>query len=338
MFIHKALLAICVATLTFWITISPAHAENGCPEGQIPVQNANDVAYTCTNIQDYEAAQRRPARPTIWVDVYSAVAWHPQVADVWAVWNVRNEQGSGSGAEQYALNACIRDMGEGCILAGSAFGGTIAVARSKDGTIRAAFGETGGKAKSKVMADCAIQKMQCTFLKSFSSKSWREFADSNSDERYDRMKIYTPSKAKIGVVKSSIAVAPAGIGPISAAPQTRFGAAVFNRATKSSTDMVWLSGGHTTYEAAKKTALSQCLKESGAGCFVFLINADGYILVGFDNEGIVRGNDGPSLEAAEADAKKLCGLAKITCQITVRFDVTKAETKTVNIMRGVATK
>ncbi len=326
MFKCKMLIATMIAFASFWALTPAAHAENGCPEGQIPVQNANDVAYTCTNIQDYEASQRAPARPTIWVDVYSAVAWHPQVADVWAVWNVRNEQGSGNGAESYVMEACTRDMGGGCILAGSAVGGTIAVARTKTGTMRAAFGNTAGKAKAQVMSECAAAEMGCTFLKSFTSKSWKEYENSNSNERYNRLKSYSPTKALVGVPKTYAQ----STAPASSAPSIMVGAAAFNQSTKPLSQKIWLSGGHPSIAAARQAALNLCQKDVSNGCFVFLTNANGYILAGVDDKGNPRGNEGPNLQAAEMDAAKLCN----TCKITVRFDVTKPESKVVDLMNG----
>jgi Domain of unknown function (DUF4189) len=324
----KILTALLFVLVAFWFPASTAYAENGCPPGQIPVQNANDVAYTCTNIQDYEASRRTRGRPTIWVDVYSAVAWHPDVADVWAVWNVRNEQGSGRGAERYAINACTRDMGEGCLLAGSAVGGTIAVARNSRGTMRAAFGNTASQAKNQVMTECAAEKMECTYLKSFTSESWKEYADSNSNERYDRMKIYSPPAAQRGNVKNDTAPPPNG----NTAAQGNIGVAAFSHGVKPWSEKVWLSGGHTNVEDAKKAALDRCRKESNAWCYVFLTSTGGYILVGIDNNGVIRANEGSTLQVAEMEAEKKCSEAKIQCRMTVRFDAKKAGTQTYDIV------
>jgi hypothetical protein len=330
MFNAKMVTALILAFAAFCLAAPAARAENGCPEGQIPVQNANDVAYTCTNIQDYEASQQGPKRPIIWVDVYSAVAWHPDVADVWAVWNVRNEQGSGNGAEQYAMNACTRDMGEGCLLAGSAVGGTIAVARNPKGTVFAAFGQSAGKAKSEVMALCASKNEECTYLKSFTSKSWKEYADSNSNERYDRMKIYSPPAAKRGAIKRNAAP----LAATSIAGKGNIGAAAFSHGVKPWSEKVWLSGGHANVEDAKKAALERCRSESGAWCYVFVTSTNGYIQVGMDNNGVVRANEAPTVQAAELDAAKKCGEAKVQCRMTVRFDATTSGTMTYDIASG----
>jgi Domain of unknown function (DUF4189) len=327
MFNDKILMAILLCFAAFWLPTSAAYGENGCPPGQIPVQNANDVAYTCTNIQDYEASRRTRGRPTIWVDVYSAVAWHPDVADVWAVWNVRNEQGSGNGAERYAMSACTRDMGEGCLLAGSAVGGTIAVARTARGTMRAAFGNTASQAKDRVMTECAAEKMDCKYLKSFTSESWKEYAESNSNERYDRMKIYSPPAAQRSAVKND--AAPPNENTTA---RGNIGAAAFSHGVKPWSEKVWLSGGHTNVEDAKKAALDRCRKESSAWCYVFVTSTDGYILVGVDSSGVIRANEGSTLQVAELDAAKKCGEAKIQCRITVRFDVKKAGTQTYDIV------
>lgn len=330
MFNGKIWAAVILYFAAFGLSTSAAHAENGCPEGQIPVQNANDVAYTCTNIQDYEASQRAPARPIIWVDVYSAVAWHPDVADVWAVTNVRNEQGSGNGAEQYAMNACTRDMGEGCILAGSAVVGTIAVARNQRGTVFSAYGKSAGKAKSEVMALCAAKKEQCTYLKSFTSKSWKEYADSNSDERYDRMKVYSPKSLKRVIATNAATTIPSG----NAIAVGNIAAAAFSHGVKPWSEKVWMSGGHSNVEDAKKAALDRCRKESGAWCYVFVTSTNGVIQVGMDNNGVVRANEAPTLEAAESDAVQKCGEAKVTCRMTVKFAATTAGTNTYDIVSG----
>jgi hypothetical protein len=334
MFNGKIWAAVFLCFAAFWLSGPAVHAENGCPEGQIPVQNANDAAYTCTNIQDYEASQRGPSRSIIWVDVYSAVAWHPDVADVWAVWNVRNEQGSGNGAERYAMGACTRDMGEGCILAGSAFGGTIAVARNPRGTVFSAFGKTAGKAKSEVMALCASKKEECTYLKSFTSKSWKEYADSNSNERYDRLKIYSPPAAKRALVKRNDTPLASTI----IAEKGNIGAAAFSQGAKPWSEKVWLSGGHTNVEGAKSAALARCRKESGAWCYVFVTSTNGIIQVGMDNNGIVRANEAPTLQAAEMDAVKKCAEDKVQCRITVRFDAKTAGTSTYDIVSGLPEK
>jgi hypothetical protein len=330
MFYGRIWTGLILGIAALFLAAPAAHAENGCPEGQIPVQNAHDVAYSCTNIQDYEASQRGPGRPTIWVDVYSAVAWHPDVADVWAVWNVRNEQGSGNGAEQFAMSACTRDMGEGCVLAGSAVGGTIAVARNPRGTVFAAFGQTAGKAKNEVLALCAAKREECTYLKSFTSKSWREYADSNSNERYDRMKSYSPPAAKR--VAARIGPAPLPSGNI--APTGMIGAAAFSHGAKPWSEKVWLSGGHASVEDAKKAALDRCRAQSGAWCYVFVTSTNGYIQVGMDNNGVVRANEAPTLKGAEADAVQKCSAAKVQCRITVKFSATTSGTATYDIVSG----
>ncbi len=335
MFNGKIWMVVILCCAAFWLSGPPAHAENGCPDGMTPYEVNGDGTVKCRSLTDSEKPQQQgPARPIIWVDVYSAVAWHPDVADVWAVWNVRNEQGSGNGAEQYAMNACTRDMGEGCILAGSALGGTIAVARNPRGTVFAAFGKTAGKAKSEVMALCAAKKEECAYLKSFTSKSWKEYADSNSNERYDRMKIYSPPASKRSAVKNSA-------GPLSNAgivAPGNIGAAAFSHGAKPWSEKVWLSGGHANVEDAKSAALERCRRESGAWCYVFVTSTNGIIQVGMDNNGVVRANEAPNLQAAEMDAVKKCAEAKVQCRMTVRFEAKTAGTNTYDIVSGLPDK
>jgi Domain of unknown function (DUF4189) len=332
-FNSKLLAALLFATFAFCFLVPAAHAEDGCGDGYMPASNPTTGVTECIPGTRYDQPQQQgPKRPIIWVDVYSAVAWHPNAADVWAVWNVRNEQGSGNGAEQYVMNACTRDMGEGCILAGSAVGGTIAVARNPRGTVFAAFGNTAGKAKSEVMALCAAKKEECAYLKSFTSKSWKEYADSNSNERYDRMKSYSPPAAKRGIAKNT--VVPTPVPGKSTAIPGNIAAAAFSHGVKPWSEKVWISGGHAYVEDAKNAALDRCRNESGAWCYVFVTSTNGIIQVGMDNNGIVRANEAPTLQAAELDAVKKCGEAKVQCRMTVKFAAATPGTMTYDIVSG----
>jgi Domain of unknown function (DUF4189) len=248
-----------------------------------------------------------PPKPVTYTNtVQTAAAYHPSVADVWAVWDVSSIDQLQP--ELFVMDACTKAMGPGCILLGSVENGTIALARSQLGNIRINAGRTPKEAKAKVMADCAKDGLRCDYMKSFTAQDWFQRANDKS-----RMQSYDPAKAKGGLVRKSVGAAAVSNG---AEPWSR---------------KVWMSGGHSTFDAANEAALAQCKKDSKAECQLLASNAHGVIIVGVDSQGNARGFTEQSLPQAQSYMKQKCSKLKLTCTMTVQFDVATPGTQSFDI-------
>lgn len=275
--------------------------------GKIPASPGVGEIFLCVVDTPQQPGPPPPPKPVTYTQtVQTSAAYHPSVADVWAVWDVSALDRVQP--ELFVLNACEKAMGPGCILLGSVEDGTIAMARSQVGDIRINAGRTPKEAKAAVMADCARDGLRCDFMKSFTAKGWYYQRGEKS-----RMQFYDPSKAKGGLVRKSVGAAAVSNG---AEPWSR---------------KVWMSGGHSTFEAANNAAIAQCKKDSKADCQLLASNAHGVIIVGVDSQGNARGFTEQSLPQAQSYMKQKCSKIKLTCTMTVQFNVATAGTQSFDI-------
>jgi hypothetical protein len=319
----KATLAAFFLAAFLWPNTAPAqyNSPQPCsgragerPVGKIPASPGVAEIYLCVVDAPQQPGPPPPPKPTTYTNsVYTSAAYHPSVADVWAVWDVRPEDGVHP--EQYVMNACTKAVGPGCILLGSVENGTIALARSQLGSIRINAGRTPKEAKAAVLANCTKDGLRCTFLKSFTAQDWFQRPGDKS-----RMQFYDPSKAKGGLVRKSV------------------GAAVVSNASGPWSRKVWMSGGHPTFEAAAVAALIQCKKDTKSDCQLLATNAHGVIIIGVDSQGNARGFSEQSLPLAQGSMKEKCGKMKLSCSMTLAFDVATPGTQSFDIYASTTKK
>jgi hypothetical protein len=99
------------------------------------------------------------------------------------------------------------------------------------------------------------------------------------------------------------------------------GAAAIAIGPKPWSDKIWMSGGHSTFEAATEAAINQCRKDSRLECRLAASNAHGVIVAGIDTQSNLRAVSEQSLELARKDVNDKCAALNIACTITVIFDV-----------------
>jgi hypothetical protein len=308
-----------VAALLFAMLVCPKAAQAQYPcagggagpgeviVGRIPPSNGVGAIFLCAKTDDDQPQQPVPPKPVTYTNIAQAsVAWHPSAGDVWAVWDVSSIDRLNP--EDFIVDACAKAMGSGCTLLGSVENGTIALARSQIGTIRIAAGRSPKEAKGSVLADCAKAGLRCSFMKTYTAQDWFQRTTDKS-----RMQSYDPSKNKGGITRKFV------------------GAAAISKGPKPWSDKVWMSGGHATYEAANYAALAGCKEDSKSECQLAASNAHGVIVVGVDNKNNVRAVSEQSLAFAQNDVKQKCAKLKISCTITVSFDVATPGTQSFDV-------
>lgn len=315
----KSRLFIPIISLLFAMLVSPnaAQAQYPCAGGgpgpgevvvgRIPPLNGVDAIFLCAKTDDGQPQQPAPPKPVTYTNtVQASVAWHPSATDVWAVWDVSSIDRLNP--EDFVIDACTAAMGPGCKLLGSVENGTIALARSQIGTIRVAAGRSPKEAKGAVLADCAKAGLSCSFMKTYTAQDWFQRTTDKS-----RMQSYDPSKNKGGITRKFV------------------GAAAVSKGPKPWSDKVWMSGGHATFEAANDAVLAACNQDSKSECQLAASNGHGVVVVGIDNQNNVRAVSEQSLALAQNNVKQKCAKLKITCTITVSFEVATPSTQSFEV-------
>ncbi|NJS13399.1 MAG: DUF4189 domain-containing protein [Sphingopyxis sp.] len=176
-----------------------------------------------------------------WQSGNSALVVHPDVTDVWAVWNTDSVEG----AKEIALEGCTKVMGKGCFTAITSTGGTIAFGRGPNGFIRANWGKKKADAVKKFHQECAADGIVCQLQETFTSTH-----------------IKRPASVPIQRAMAHL-------------PETR-AVAAFGAVATPKVDAVgtkwqghaWLITGRTTYTAAADQAMSRCQADTGMVCGV----------------------------------------------------------------------
>jgi hypothetical protein len=175
----KARLVAVVLGCGFGVTSAPANACVEVVQGGCAMQAKHEQqVYADNNYQAYlrsiegdipygssaPAVPNRPPPPP--PSSYISVYWHPDANDVWAVWNHENFYDAGL----YAYAACMRIMGDGCVLMVEGKLSTVAIARDQNGGL--VFGKDGNPAKARSLLNnyCAEQKLTCQIFREFTAK------------------------------------------------------------------------------------------------------------------------------------------------------------------------
>jgi len=171
-FLAAAIIAIGLLLLA---APSPAHAQYICPNGPGPGENqvgttpgGNGVAPMplCAPV-DGAGSGNGPYVPRyVHVDTSAAMAWHPDVGDVWLNGAALSEDA----AKRNVLAACTAAMGSGCSVAVGFSEAAIGVARDSSGSLVYAMGGTSNEAGMRALEACgARQVMPCVLIVTFNS-------------------------------------------------------------------------------------------------------------------------------------------------------------------------
>ena len=241
--------------------------------------------------------QPQAPRPKEAVDVYVAVASHPDANDVWAIWNVRESQGGQAASNKAVLSDCRKVMGEGCSLIGQGVNSSVAIGRDRRGFIYGTWGETPDKAKKTLVDECAPVS-PCAVLNIFTAKPWVEHTDVPG---FDELKRYRPNSRGV---------------------RGRWGAVVMTAAENSRWGRTtWMSSGHSTAADAQKAAQNKCSADVGSLCPFFTLNKDGVMAVYWDERGNVNTLDERNNKDANQAVRASCKRNGVNCDVIKLFDV-----------------
>ncbi len=172
LFLTVAVFAIGLLLLT---APSPAHAQYICPNGPGPGENqvgttpgGNGVAPMplCAPV-DGGGSGNGPYVPRyVHVDTSAAMAWHPDVGDVWLNGAALSEDA----AKRNVLAACTAAMGSGCSVAVTFSEAAVGVARDSSGSLVYAMDGISNEAGKRALEACsARQVMPCELMITFNS-------------------------------------------------------------------------------------------------------------------------------------------------------------------------
>lgn len=154
-----------IAACFLLLVSNGAFAEGNCPPGYFPTPHGCAPAGVPTDgYRDYKdlvererasqgagsASYGSTAHLKV-VDTYSAVAWHPNANDYWAIWDNKDSEGN---AKERVLKACNQTMGGGCAIAASGKNLTVCIATVDGVVTEMAWDEDDAIALMGVMKKC----------------------------------------------------------------------------------------------------------------------------------------------------------------------------------------
>lgn len=283
-FLSTALLFIALLVGFSVMVPEPAQAQR-CPPG-IPGQGnpsciPPDILFSNQNGGQQAPQQSEAPVPVSWKAGHSALVWHPDATEVWAVWNAN----SVDDATDMAMNACTKVMGKGCVTAISSTGGTIAFGPGPDGYIRAAWGDKKKDAIKKFHQQCTAAGVTCRVQETFTSTH----------------------------IKWPVMVMVQPMRTVAHLPETR-GAAAYGAVASPKPDpvgtrwqgQVWLVTGQPTYAAATGKAVAACAAATGLKCEVDTHGVNSNIYLYTTQDDMFFWSVGLSRKEAEADMARRC--------------------------------
>lgn len=214
-----------------------------------------------------------------WQAGHSALVWHQDATEVWAVWNAM----SVSDATDMALKACNKVMSGGCVVASSSTGGTTAFGPGSDGYMRAAWGDKKSDAIKAFHKQCAEAGQACRLQETFTST-------------------HIKRPVMIPIMRT-----------VAHLPETRgiasYGAIASPRPEPVGTKWVghvWMATGKATYAEATEQALARCRSATGMECALDThgVNSNFYLYTTHDD--MFFWSSGLSRKEAEAHLSKKC--------------------------------
>lgn len=281
-FLSTALLFIALLVGFSAMVPEPAQAQR-CPPG-IPGQGnpsciPPDILFGNQN-GDQQAPQQAEAPLLVkWQAGHSALVWHPDATEVWAVWDADSVED----ATYMAMKACNKVMGKDCAVAQASTGGTIVFGPGSDGYLRAAWGNKKKGAIKQFHKNCADAGISCRVQETITSTH-----------------IQRPAMVPILRTKSHL-------------PDTR-GAAAYGAVASPKPDpvgtkwqgQVWLVTGQPTYAAATDKAVAACAAATGLKCEVDTHGVNSNIYLYTTQDDMFFWSVGLSRKEAEADMARKC--------------------------------
>lgn len=284
-FLTTALLFVALLAGFSAVAPEPAQAQRcppGIPGGGNPACIPPDV-YNGGQGNDSGGAANSEPVPVSWKAGHSALVWHPDATEVWAVWNANTLEI----ATDLAMVACTAVMGEGCVTAISSIGGTIAFGPGPDGYTRAAWGAKKKDAIKKFHQQCAQAGVTCRVQETFTSTH----------------------------IKWPVMVMVQPMRTVAHLPETRgvaaYGAVVSPKPDPVGTKWqghVWMTTGKASYADATEQALALCRSATGLECGLDAHGVNSSFYLYTTNDDMFFWSLGLSRKEAEADLAKKCKL------------------------------
>lgn len=237
-----ALAALFIATSLF--VPSPAKAGYPCRCGPGPCPDEIKIGETsggpgvapvalCVPKQGpAPAVAPRPVK-----NVYGAIAWHPDVGDVWMSGNYDGP----NAAPGDAMAACRAAMGGGCTSIGEWNNSSMTIIRNRYGELFNAWAGDGGRTRKAVLADCnAKQLLPCEVVGTFAASK----------------QSHTPALSTA---------------------RKLYAAAAWVKGTEGYDSRLYIARGHRALADAEREALAACTKATGVPCGLLSYAGNGFI-------------------------------------------------------------
>ncbi len=284
------LFAALLLALAILLFPKPSHAAFPCTwaPGEVQVGVNNGVPL-CE--QRGGSSQGTGSAQMVWVDNHYALAGHNDAVGTWTAIGYSD----GEAAKQAAMNACMADMGAGCIFFLKSFNSSYATGMGRAGAIYADWDSTVAKARKRFMDKCQKNKDFCVELSTGTAKPGRKIAGTSFR--------YTPEVWRPKGNFRHVYSAAAWVDPSSSVYPLD----------------VWISSGYSNSEDASRAARNMCTSDSGAKCEHVLGIASAFIYVALtDSNNMIVGSS-PTAKLAKSIMASKCD-KKLKCKLTGVFD------------------
>nr|WP_199042917.1 DUF4189 domain-containing protein [Dyella sp. ASV24] len=284
-------------------SVFPAHAQvhpcNGSGPGEVMVgeqPGGNGIApIPLCQYVDNGSYQQAPPAPVRLPDVYMAVVTHPDTNLVWSATGYANEKQ----AEQVAMDACAKAMGEGCgVAAGWSNQAVIIVVADVAGNLFVNGDGDARKAQKLAMGDCEKYSTGCQLMK---------------------------------VVVNGMA------GGANYFPATFPGRRLFASVARPKgtppekwDDKAWLATGQGGYKAAEDAVLTQCAHDTGMECEIRVTVGNGLIARSLDDQGHIYWLNASAPAIVERIVRSSCPKER-ECRLVDTFDARTPRTAVIDV-------
>ena len=279
-FVFALLAALTIAVLA---PPQPAAAAFPCPQGpgpgevQVGVSGGSHGVAAVPMCESTGGGDSGNASPDYYY-IYGAIAWHPDVGDVWMVGNYDAPYA----AEREAMAACDRAMGGGCTSIGEWQNSSMAILRDRNGMLWNAWAGNGGADRKRILAECSAQQhVPCEVLATFSS----------SKRRHE---------------------------PTLAATRKLYAVGAWVEGTEGFDSRLYIASGQRDRAAAERLALDACTRATRQRCEILALVGNGFIqtyrLGADDQSATVETSAKRAAQAARMNCKKRkqpCALQRV---------------------------
>lgn len=210
--------------------------------------------------EEEHMAQEERNRPKF-VSNYFAIAFHPDSLNVWASWNHSSEQD----AQNYVLNKCNKDMGNGCVISLSAWNSYASIALNPNGIVSVGWGLNKIAAQQEAIKNCGDDFCKLIGDYYFPAQNIAQYPSGiyHTNGTDDDFPI-SASRSKYAII---------------VAPETDDNSAEDYRN--------WIKTGITDYAGEKSNLISQCEKTTNKKCKIIKDVANGNILKIIRDDGVI---------------------------------------------------